>query len=199
MNSNNRIRIKPYIQYKFVNSVFTGLSAGAVFVIYGILEPSIFSVGGILLAVGTFWIAKYYSSLMKLQAYYWTTLGTEIIILLAALLVLILPKSEFLALAYYSLLNLVFIFGTYLMRFESTYFRNNRVLTAIDSAKQIGQLVGLALSWLFYESLKLLTSSGGTEASWDQVYKLHWIIVAVQLLTFIFCLRSFKKTAPRVY
>lgn len=198
MNLNNRIRIKPYIQYKFVNSIFTGLSAGAVFVIYGILEPSIFSVGGILLAIGTFWIAKYYSSLMKLRAYYWTTLATEVIILLAALLVLILPKSEFLALVYYSMLNLVFIFGTYLMRFESTYFRNSRVLTAIDSAKQIGQLVGLALSWLFYESLKLLTSPVGVEGSWEQVYKLHWIIVVVQLLTFFLCLRSFKKTVARV-
>jgi hypothetical protein len=197
MNPNNRIRIKPYIQYKFVNSVFTGLSAGAVFVIYGILEPSIFSVGGIVLAIGTFSIAKYYSSLMQLRAYYWTTLATEVIILVAALLILILPKSEFLALVYYSMLNLVFVFGTYLMRFESTYFKNSRVLTAIDSAKQIGQLVGLALSWLFYESLKLLKSPVGIEGSWDQIHKLHWIIVAVQLLTFILCLRSFKKIVHR--
>lgn len=193
MRIGGRVRIKPYIQYKFVNSVFTGLSTGAVFVIYGILEPSVFSVGGLLLSIGTFWIAKYYSSLMRLRAYYWTTVATEVIILFSVILILALPKSSFLALAYYAVLNLVFVFGTYLMRFESTLFRRNRVLSAIDSAKQVGNLLGLALSWMFYESLKMLSPSAGAEKSWEQIYKLHWVLIVVQLLTFFLCLRSFEK------
>jgi len=198
MKKKIRVSLKPYIQYKFINSVFTGLSTGAVFVIYGILQPSVFSIGGLILSFGILLVSKYYSSLMKLRAYYWTTIATEVIVLFAVFLILLIPKSEFLALAYYSLLNLIFVFGTYLMRFESTLFKKNKALTAIDSAKQIGNLLGLALSWLFYESLRLLGPHVEADRSWDQIYKLHWILVAVQLLTLLLCLKSFKMLTRKI-
>ncbi len=192
------VRLRPYIQYKFVNSTFTGLSTGAVFIVYGLLQPSVFSIGGLILSLGILLVSKYYSSLMRIKAYYWTTITTEVIILFAILLVLLIPKGEFLALAYYSLLNLIFVFGTYLMRFESTLFKKNKALSAIDSAKQIGNLLGLALSWMFYESLRLLAPDHSTTPdNWSQVYKLHWVLLIVQLLTLLLGLRSFSKSRQR--
>lgn len=194
MNEKMTVTLKPYIQYKFINSVFGGLSTGAVFVIYGILKPSVFSIGGLILSLGILLVAKYYNFLMRMRAYFWTTVLTEIIVLIAMLLVLLIPRGEFLALAYYSLFNLIFIFGTYLMRYESNLFKNSKALMAIDSAKQTGNLLGLALSWMFYESLRIFNPASAENQSWDQVYKLHWILVGVQLLTLLACLRSFKKS-----
>ena len=47
------IRPAAFIRYKFLNSLFLGLSVGAVFVLYTPLSPAVFSAGGIGLALGT--------------------------------------------------------------------------------------------------------------------------------------------------
>ena len=38
-----------FIRYKFFNSLFLGLSVGAIFTLYAPLEPSIYSLGGVFL------------------------------------------------------------------------------------------------------------------------------------------------------
>ena len=40
------IRPAAFIRYKFLNSLFLGLSVGAVFVLYTPLSPAVFSAGG---------------------------------------------------------------------------------------------------------------------------------------------------------
>ena len=50
---NAKIRFNWFLAYKFFNSLFLGLSIGAVFTLYEPLSPAIFSAGGIGLALAT--------------------------------------------------------------------------------------------------------------------------------------------------
>jgi len=45
------IKMVEFVKYKFTNSMFTGLSIGAIFTIYKPLSPIVFSIGGIVLAI----------------------------------------------------------------------------------------------------------------------------------------------------
>ena len=57
------------------NSMFTGLSIGTVFVIYAPLDPSVYSIGGILLAVATMVIATFYTKLIQVEYFYLISLA----------------------------------------------------------------------------------------------------------------------------
>ena len=53
-----------FIRYKFFNSLFLGVSIGAIFTLYVPLEPSIYSLGGVILAMGMLLVARLYHYIM---------------------------------------------------------------------------------------------------------------------------------------
>ena len=64
MGAHPAIRPAAFIRYKFLNSLFLGLSVGAVFVLYTPLSPAVFSAGGIGLASGTLIVATQYRRIL---------------------------------------------------------------------------------------------------------------------------------------
>ena len=60
MLSNINLNQSAFILYKWFNSLFLGVSIGSVFTIYEPLEPSVYSLGGIALAVAMIIVAKFY-------------------------------------------------------------------------------------------------------------------------------------------
>ena len=67
MQKSLKINNKAFIIYKLFNSLFLGVSIGAVFTIYEPLEPTIYSVGGIALAIGMLIIAKFYHKILNIN------------------------------------------------------------------------------------------------------------------------------------
>ena len=57
---------REFIKYKLINSLFLGISVGSIFTIYTPLEPSIYSIGGILLALAMLFTAKLYSKIINI-------------------------------------------------------------------------------------------------------------------------------------
>ena len=62
-NGKYHINSKNFVIYKFLNSLFMGTSIGCIFTIYMPLEPSIYSIGGIVLALGSILIATQYAKI----------------------------------------------------------------------------------------------------------------------------------------
>ncbi|RUM74570.1 MAG: hypothetical protein DSZ10_01325, partial [Sulfurovum sp.] len=104
-----------FIRYKFFNSLFTGLSVGSIFVIYTPLKPSIFSFGGIVLALGMLIIAKFYDILLNIRRYFQIGLFVELVMLGLVLLFLAQPYTYMSALLVYAGYQLTFMFGAYLV------------------------------------------------------------------------------------
>ena len=75
-----KLHLRDYIWYKFLNSLFFGVSVGSIFVLYTPLEPSIYSLGGIVLALGMLFVAKWYDYLMNLKAFFYATIFVETIV-----------------------------------------------------------------------------------------------------------------------
>jgi len=180
-----RLQLRPYLRYKLLNSLFTGLSVGSIFTIYQPLEPSIYSAGGIFLALGMMGIARLYHRIMDLYHYFLIALGVEVTILLLVLLFLIHPYTYMTALLIYSGYQLTFIFGAYLVRAETLLVRRASYLTKVDISKQMGYLIGLVGSYLFYKSVE-----GPKE---EQVYLLHYLLLAVEVGIIWLLIRSFKR------
>lgn len=68
-----KLNLRAYICYKFLNSLFFGVSVGSIFVLYTPLKPSIYSLGGIVLVLGMLFVVKYYDVLMNLRAFFYAT------------------------------------------------------------------------------------------------------------------------------
>ena len=77
-----RLKEKAFLGYKLFNSSFTGLSIGILFTIYQPLDPSTYSLGGIVLATSMLVIAKFYEKLLNIKSFYYISLGVEYIMLL---------------------------------------------------------------------------------------------------------------------
>jgi len=179
------LRLRPYFGYKFLNSLFTGLALGSIFVVYQPLQPSIYSVGGVVLALGTMVIARFYHKLMGPIPYFRIALLVELVILLVILLFLAIPYHYTSALLVYSGYQLTFIFGSYLVRAETVLLKRPLLLSRLDIIKQAGYLAGLLLGFLFYTFLP-----GSKE---EQVYWLHYLLVAVEVGIIWLLVRSFKR------
>ena len=65
-----RINNRNFLKYKFFNSLFLGTSIGSIFTIYTPLEPSVYSIGGIILAVGMLFVATLYSKILNINYFY---------------------------------------------------------------------------------------------------------------------------------
>ena len=178
-----------FIRYKFFNSLFLGLSVGAIFTLYAPLEPSIYSLGGVLLAIGMLIVARYYHTILNANWFFRISLFVEIILLLAMLYFLYASYNYQTALVLYIGYQVTFVFGNYLIRAETLLLQTDTLLTKLDTVKQLGYLFGMGLSYLFY---KILTYYG-IDDNQTQVYDLHFLLIGVELVVIVLIIKSFRR------
>ena len=181
---------KNFLIYKLLNSSFTGLSIGIIFKIYEPLDPEIYSIGGMVLAVAMIVIAKFYERLLNIQSFYRISLFVEAVMLLTVISFLVLGYSLTSALLIYCGYQLTFIFGGYLVRAETLVTHRKELLSKIDMLKQAGYLVGLGASFVFY---KVLDMGLGITVPNDQIIVLHYVLILLQSIILLLVISSFKK------
>jgi hypothetical protein len=169
--------------------LFLGLSVGSVFILYTPLEPSIYSLGGIALALSMLIVAKFYEKMMHLLIFFRITLLVEVVVLVMVGYFLLFSYSYQSALLIYVGYQITFAFGNYLVRAETIFLHKTRLLSMIDVAKQKGYLVGLLLSYGFYKALEF---SGIVEKQ-EQVYLLHFLLLFDQVLIIFLLRKAFAK------
>ena len=179
---------RPYLAFKFFNTGFAGLTAGAIFTIYAPLPPSFFSVGGILLALAILVVARFYDRLLNLHSFYRFSLTVELVMLGLIFLFLLFPQGQHTALFIYVGYQLTFAFGSYLVRAETMAFRKKKMLGWIDGWKQAGYLAGLGVGWLYYAGLERFW---GIRENQEQVYDLHWLLLGWQGVTLFLLVKAF--------
>jgi len=189
------IDTREFINYKFFNALFAGLSIGSIFTIYTPLQPSVYSAGGIFLALSVLFIAKLYTHIMNRRYFYRISFAVEAVMLALVLYFLLFSYSYATALLIYIGYQATFAFGSYLVRAETIMFKRSKLFTFLDVAKQKGYLTGLIVSFLFYKGLEYFFAL--TENS-EQVYYLHFLLLAVEIVTMIYLVRAFtlKTRAP---
>jgi hypothetical protein len=191
MLSNLNLNQRAFIIYKWFNSLFLGVSIGSVFTIYEPLDPSVYSLGGIFLALVMIIVAKFYHKILNAYYFFRISILVELIVLAMLVSFLIFSYSYQTALFIYIGYQITFVFGSYLVRAETLVFNDNEILTKIDMAKQIGYLVGMAISYLFYKGLEYYELILDKQ---EQVYNIHFILVAIELSVLYFLIRAFTKT-----
>lgn len=183
-----KLNEQAFLIYKLFNSAFTGLSIGILFTIYQPLDPSVYSIGGMVLAGGMLILAKFYYKILNFKSFFRISLFVEIIILFTLLIFLFFQYSLFSALLIYCGYQLTFIFGGYLVRAETLVANDKELLGKIDVNKQIGYLVGLAISYVFYKALELGIDIKDAKV---QISILHYLLLSLQCLIILLLLRSF--------
>ena len=185
-----KIDRRAYVKYKLLNSLFLGISVGRIFTIYTPLEPSVYSIGGIILALGMLIVAKQYHKILNATYFYRISLLVELVVLLLVIGFLIFSYSYQTALWVYIGYQLTFIFGSYLVRAETLVLKKDNILSRVDTAKQIGYLVGMAISYGFYKLIELGWQINDPK---EQVYSLHYILILVEIGVITFLVKAFKK------
>ena len=185
-----RINNRNFIKYKFFNSLFLGTSIGSVFTIYSPLEPAVYSIGGIALAVSMLFIATLYSRILNINSFYKISLFVELVILCVIIAFLLFSFNYQIALIVYIGYQITFMFGSYLIRGETLLLKKDRLLTLIDVSKQLGYLVGLAASFLFY---KLIEYQFQIIDNQTQVFYIHYFLLLIEILVILFLIKSFEK------
>jgi len=180
---------KQFIRYKFMNSLFLGLSVGAIFTLYTPLEPSIYSLGGVFLALAMLLVARLYNHILNALWFFRISLFVEAVLFFAILYFLYTSYSYQTALLMYSGYQVTFIFGSYLVRAETLLLKSDELLTRLDTAKQLGYLLGMGVSYLFY---KIVEQYGITNHQ-TQVYDLHFILAGVEISVIVLILKSFRR------
>jgi len=184
-----RLHARKYLLYKFVNSLFLGLSVGSIFIIYEPLKPLVYSLGGILLAGAMLILASQYKKLMNKKALFCVLLSVEIVTLVIVLTFLLLGKSLLSALIIYVCYQVTFLFGNYVMRVETVVLRHIKLYSFADMLRQAGYLAGLGAAFVAYESCELV----GVLDKVAQVYYLHYMLVVVQFITIVCLVFSFSR------
>ena len=190
MTSHPAIRPAAFIRYKFLNSLFLGLSVGAVFVLYTPLSPAVFSAGGLGLAVGTLIVATQYRRILAPVWFFRLSLLVELITLSGVAAVLILPIEVSLALFVYIGYQITFSLGNYLVRCETLLMVAVDQLRQLDVAKQAGYLLGMAVAWALYMGLERWA---GLTSEAAQVVSLHWLLLGVEVSVLIALWQAFNK------
>ena len=185
-----KIALRSFLHYKFLNSLFLGVSVGSIFTLYAPLEPSVYSLGGIVLALGMLFVAKLYHKILTLGYFFAILTLVEVVILLAVLYFLLFSYSYTSAFLFYASYQFTFIFGSYLMRAETLFLKKRELLSLVDVAKQKGYLAGMLLSYLFYQLLEFTFATTNKE---EQVYAMHFLLLFVQMLILYFLVKSFKR------
>ena len=182
---------KYFVSYKFLNSLFMGLSIGSIFTIYTPLEPSVYSIGGIALALGMLLVATQYHKILTIKYFYRISLLVEIIILGVVISFLIFSYSYKIAMLVYLGYQITFVFGSYLVRGETLILRQDKLLKAVDIAKQSGYLSGLLFSYLFYEFIDYFFALTDNQS---QVFYLHYPLLVIEVLVILSLLFSFRRS-----
>jgi len=185
-----RINNRNFIRYKFFNSLFLGTSIGSIFTIYSPLEPAVYSIGGIALAVSMLFIATLYSRILNINSFYKISLFVELVILCVIIAFLLFSFNYQIALIVYIGYQITFMFGSYLIRGETLLLKKDRLLTLVDVSKQLGYLVGLAASFLFY---KLIEYQFQIIDNQTQVFYIHYFLLLIEILVILFLIKSFEK------
>jgi len=184
-----KLHVRAYLWYKLLNSLFFGLSVGSIFVLYTPLEPSVFSLGGIVLALGMLFVAKFYEKMMHLLVFYRVSVLVEIIPLLIIFSFLLFKYHYFNALFIYASYQVTFMFGGYLVRIETLLLKKTALLSFADVLKQKGYLAGMVLSYAFYKVLELY----GIVDKQTQVYALHVSLLLLQIVILYLLFKAFSK------
>jgi len=184
-----KLNLRVYIWYKFLNSMFLGVSVGSIFVLYTPLEPSVYSLGGIALALGMLFMAKWYDVMMNLKVFFRVTVLVESIVLAFVCLFLYFHYSYMIALGVYIGYQVTFMFGNYLVRMETIALKKITALSIADVAKQKGYLLGMIVSYLFYKVLEYI----GIDDKKIQVYDLHVGLLLLQICIIILVIKAFKR------
>ena len=185
-----RINNRNFIKYKFFNSLFLGTSVGSIFTIYAPLEPSVYSLGGIFLALGMLFVATLYSKILNINYFYKISLFVELVILSVIIAFLLLSFNYQIALFVYIGYQLTFMFGSYLVRGETLIIKKDRLLTIIDVAKQFGYLLGLGASFLFYKFIEYQFQIIDNQT---QVFYIHYFLLLIEIIVIILLVKSFEK------
>ena len=185
-----KLNEKAFIRYKLFNSSFTGLSIGILFTIYTPLDPSIYSIGGIILAASMLLIAKFYEKLLNIKSFFYISLMVELMMLITVITFLFMQYSLASALLIYMGYQFTFIFGGYLVRAETLVAKDKELLGKIDVNKQLGYLVGLGASFIFYKALEYGFEITNSKI---QISILHYLLIGLQSFIILLLLRSFSK------
>lgn len=184
-----KLHVRVYLWYKLLNSLFFGFSVGSIFVLYTPLEPSVFSIGGIALALGMLLVAKFYEKMMHLLVFYRVNVLVEVIPLLIILSFLLFQYHYMNALFIYASYQITFMFGGYLVRMETLVLKKTALLSFADVMKQKGYLVGMVLSYGFYKALEM----NGVLDKQRQVYDLHIVLLLLQIVILYLLFKAFSK------
>ena len=179
MAAHPAIRPAAFIRYKFLNSLFLGLSVGAVFVLYTPLSPAMFSAGGLGLALGTLIVATQYRRILVPAWFFRLSIAVELITLSGVTAVLVLPIALPLALFVYIGYQVTFSLGSYLVRCETLLMGSVEQLRQLDIAKQAGYLLGMASAWAIYTGLEHWLMVSEETA---QVVSLHWALWGLEVM-----------------
>ena len=179
MAAHPTIRPAAFIRYKFLNSLFLGLSVGAVFVLYTPLSPAVFSAGGLGLALGTLIVATQYQRILVPAWFFRLSIAVELITLSGVTAVLVLPIALPLALFVYIGYQITFSLGNYLVRCETLLMGSVEQLRQLDIAKQAGYLLGMAAAWAIYTGLEHWLRVSEETA---QVVSLHWALWGLEVM-----------------
>ena len=179
MATHPAIRPAAFIRYKFLNSLFLGLSVGAVFVLYTPLSPAVLSAGGLGLALGTLIVATQYRRILVPAWFFRLSIAVELITLSGVTAVLVLPIALPLALFVYIGYQITFSLGNYLVRCETLLMGSVEQLRQLDIAKQAGYLLGMAAAWAIYTGLEHWLMVSEETA---QVVSLHWALWGLEVM-----------------
>jgi hypothetical protein len=170
--------------------MFVGLSVGSVFTIYSGINPSIFSIGGIFLAIGLLYLAKTYSKIMNMNYFFYISFIIEIIMLILILFFLIFKYNYTNVLFIYLGYQFTFVFGSYIIRAETLLFKKIKLLAFMDIAKQKGYLIGLFMSYIFYKAIQEVYQIQNHQ---EQILVLHYFLLVLQIVVLCFLTKSFIK------
>lgn len=150
----------------------------------------VYSIGGIILALGMLLIAVFYEKLLNIKSFYYISLGVELMMLITVITFIVLQYSLVSALLIYIGYQLTFTFGGYLVRAETLVAHDKKFLGKIDVYKQVGYLVGLGASFLFYATLKYGLEIIVPET---QISLLHYLLILLQCMIILLLLMSFNR------
>ena len=184
------IDVKSFISYKFINTMFFGISIGSYVTQYKPIKIEDFPVMGIAFSVLTIPIALLYKRIMTIDYFFMILLLVETIMLFWMIFFLLDPFSYSVALLIYISRNVIFLFGDFLGRAETLFLKKTNILSKIDILKQVGGILGMILSVIFY---KWIETSFLIFDNQTKVYYIHYLLLFLQIIIIFLVIRSFKK------
>ena len=133
-------------------------------------------------------IAKFYERLLNIHRFFQISMGVELIILITLLVFMSLQYTVTSALLVYMGYQFTFIFGGYLVRAETLVAQDKELLGKIDVNKQLGYLLGLGASFLFYKTLEYGFDIAEAKT---QISILHYLLVTLQAVIIFVLADSF--------